>query len=84
MSMQGAGSADACEKAVRCMCREQGIHYVRLNPRLRSEVDPGETDDKELLNMLWTTRKYMAKSGPRHLDKLRTFLHPLSPCPLNT
>ena len=44
------------------MCEEQGIEYVRLDPSLATEVDPGETDNQKLLDMLWTTRKYLHQS----------------------
>ena len=60
------------EESCRCMCVEQGINYVRLNPILDTEIDPGETDDKKLLDMLWTTRKYMNHSTHK-LDILKQF-----------
>ena len=54
------------------MCEEQGIEYVRLNPTLNTEVDAGETNDKKILDMLWTTRKYMMSSA-HCLERLKQF-----------
>ena len=59
-----------CEKSCQCVCKEQDIEYVRLNPPLETEVDPAETDDRKIINMLWTTRKYMHRSA-HHLNTLQ-------------
>ena len=61
-----------CEESCRSMCVEQNINYVRLNPTLDTEIDSGETDDKKLLDMLWTTRKYMNHSLHK-LDTIKQF-----------
>jgi hypothetical protein len=74
LCLQVEGHAEACEETCRSMCREQGIGYVRLSPSLGSEVDSGETDDEKLMDMMWTTRKYMANSGHRHLNILRDLI----------
>ena len=74
LCLQVEGHAEACEETCRSMCREQGIEYVRLSPSLGSEVDSGETDGEKLLDMMLTTRKYMANSGHHHLNILRDFL----------
>jgi calcium-independent phospholipase A2 len=63
-----------CEKSCRRMCKEQGIEYVRLNPLLETEVDPAETDNRKIIDMLWTTRKYMHLSA-HHLHTLQFYAH---------
>ena len=55
------------------MCVEQGIEYLRLNPALPTEIGPAETNDEKLLDMLWTTRKYMHRTS-HYLDRLDQFL----------
>ena len=61
-----------CEQSCQRTCDEQGIKYVRLNPEPETEVGPDETDNTKLLNMLWTTRKYMHKFADK-LDELKEF-----------
>ena len=46
--------------------------YVRLNPSLVTEVALSETNNKKLIDMLWTTRKYMHQSA-HHLNALKQF-----------
>ena len=70
--LQVEGNARECEESCRCMCEQQGIQYLRLSPLLRTAVNAGERDDKKLLDMLWTTRKYMIASV-HYLEILKQF-----------
>lgn len=47
------------ESNCRSRCVEQGIEYVRLNPKLKEEIDAGEKNNELLLDMLWTTQQYL-------------------------
>ena len=51
------------EQIMQNKASQEGIQYLRFNPSLETEVDAGETDDNKLVDMLWTTRKYMASTG---------------------
>ena len=51
--------SEATAKNCESRCNEQGIEFVRFNPRLIEDIDSGELSDKKLLDMLWNTQKYM-------------------------
>ena len=70
--MQVQSQSVLCEASCDCMCREHGIKYVRLSPLLVTEVDPEETDNQKLLDMLWTTRTYLHDERDC-LDELKQF-----------
>ena len=71
-TLQVQSQSVLCEASCRCMCTEQGIEYVRLSPLLVTEVDPEETDNQKLLDMLWTTRTYL-HHNTHLLDRLKQF-----------
>lgn len=57
-------------------CKEQNIHFFRLNPRLLEVVDSGETDSSTLVSMILQTRKEITER--QELADLILTLHDLS------
>ena len=60
----------------RTRCQEQGIEYVRLNPTLHEVIDTDEKDNKKLISMLLTTRRYLQhpqEEGSKRMETLINF-----------
>ena len=58
--------ADRC----RSSCVEQGIHFYRFSPQLDKKVEPGETDNNTLLDMMITAKTYINGDACAQMDSL--------------
>ena len=51
------GESEVIADNCRSRCKEQGIDYYRLNPRLEEVVKSGETSAMKLVNMILQTKR---------------------------